>query len=68
MSDMRLIPCAACGGDGGHHDVAGHWARCVDCGGTGEEEIDAELERQANYQEECERKAPHVLTDNEIQF
>jgi hypothetical protein len=40
MSDTRIIPCQACGGDGGHHDFGGNWGRCVVCEGSGEFEIE----------------------------
>lgn len=42
MSETRIIPCSECGGDGGHHDFAGHWARCSACIGKGEIEIELE--------------------------
>lgn len=34
------VPCEECGGDGGHHDFAGRWDRCLICGGTGDEKIE----------------------------
>lgn len=44
--DIRIIPCSACGGDGGHHDFAGHWDRCVICNGTGDEEVELQHAEQ----------------------
>lgn len=47
MADSRIIVCGACGGDCGHHDFAGHWARCDLCLGEGELEVEvSEIEME----------------------
>jgi len=38
--EIRIYPCGACGGDGGHHDFAGHWFRCAPCNGEGWIEVE----------------------------
>lgn len=38
--EVRIFPCGACGGDGGHHDFAGSWERCNLCAGEGELEFE----------------------------
>lgn len=42
------IPCESCGGDGGHHDFAGNWSRCVVCNGTGNQDMEQRCTRSAN--------------------
>lgn len=39
-NEVRIFPCGACGGDGGHHDFADTWTRCYLCDGEGELEVD----------------------------
>jgi len=50
MSNVRIIPCEGCNGDGGFDVIEGvctmtgaslsHWRECTACGGTGENEIE----------------------------
>jgi len=48
MSEVRIIHCHSCGGDGGHLDVTGRdwhgpvfdWFECRACGGWGEIEVE----------------------------
>ncbi|WP_028136143.1 hypothetical protein [Bradyrhizobium japonicum] len=41
-NEVRIIPCGACGGDGGHHGFDDVWERCNLCSGEGELEYDVE--------------------------
>jgi hypothetical protein len=34
--EERVMPCSACGGDGGHDDYAGYWHPCTECDATGD--------------------------------
>ncbi|MGX1362568.1 excinuclease UvrABC ATPase subunit [Bradyrhizobium elkanii] len=51
--EIRIFPCGACGGDGGHHDFAGHWFRCMPCKGEGWIEVELQPVEMEDLDQDC---------------
>lgn len=69
-AEVRIIPCGACGGDGGHNGFDDVWERCNLCSGEGELEYDVEpvgLEDFQKANEEAAVSKVEFLIENLVQ-